>query len=103
MRFICHSGAIYTSCSYTSLKRSSAKRLKVVSTNINFESFHKPSDFQVQPEHLSIAISVDTNGRYQSFCGSFIILQISSISRYTSGVVQATSGVEFEESIGLKV
>jgi hypothetical protein len=69
MTFFRNRPNIDTSDANPSLQRASSSGREVIPSNINFIPSHVPSNLQIEPENLAIAIFIHAHGRNKGLCG----------------------------------
>ena len=73
-------------------------------TPIDLVALHEAANFQVETEHLALALDrIKPDSRYQCFGGVAVIQQVASIPRYANGIVTTAFGVEFDGSVRLQM
>lgn len=103
MAFLRYRGAINGSGVRTALDCAAAECICQIFSHIDLISFHESPLLQIEPKDLPIAISINSHCRYERLSCPSVVLQISSISWYSCGIVQARGRVELKKTIGLKM
>jgi hypothetical protein len=85
------------------LKSATSDCRYIVPTHVDVVTPHEATDFQIQPEAFAHAVCIHTNGWYEALSRSPVVDEVATITWYTAGIVESSTGVELDASVLLEM